>query len=54
MRTIKAEDLLAERYGEKGSESREKFRKAKAGLGTRAGLRVGGEGRSRNCWMERV
>ncbi len=26
MKTIKAKDLLAERYGEKGSESREKFR----------------------------
>ncbi|MDK2977748.1 MAG: hypothetical protein PWP52_462 [Bacteroidales bacterium] len=26
MKTMKAKDLLAERYGEKGSESREKFR----------------------------
>ena len=26
MKTIKAKDLLAERYGMKGSESREKFR----------------------------
>jgi ribosome-binding protein aMBF1 (putative translation factor) len=27
MKTIKAKDILAERYGEEGSESREKFRK---------------------------
>ncbi|WP_291859635.1 helix-turn-helix transcriptional regulator [Marinilabilia sp.] len=26
MKTMKAKDLLAERYGKKGSESREKFR----------------------------
>ena len=26
MKTMKAKDLLTERYGEKGSESREKFR----------------------------
>lgn len=26
MKTIKAKDLLAKRYGEKGTESREKFR----------------------------
>jgi len=26
MKTIKAKDLIAERYGKKGSESREKFR----------------------------